>query len=174
MGGDDVVFTWGMPLWQCAASGAHEMAAMLLDHGADPNASVYASGTPLNQAYGHRDEAMIALLERHGGRLGPSAVGLYRLTDRARPMLDDDDGARDDESGQTVAEGLLWGGACGGDPDIVRMALAHIDWPRDDTRWFSILEQPLRIWKPSRGILGKPRMGSPHLSDLLCPGAGAM
>ena len=84
VGGDDVVFTWGMPLWQCAASGAHEMAAMLLDHGADPNASVYASGTPLNQAYGRRDEAMIALLERHGGRLGPSAVGLYRF-DRPRP-----------------------------------------------------------------------------------------
>ena len=67
-------------------------------------------------------------------------------------MLDDDDGARDDESGQTVAEGLLWGGACGGDPDIVRMALAHIDWPRDDTRWFSILEQPLRIWNHGAGF----------------------
>lgn len=26
------------------------------------------------------------------------------------------------------------------------MALERVDWPRDDPRWFSILEQPLRIW----------------------------
>jgi len=146
VGGDDVVFTWGMPLWQCASSGEHEMAGMLLDRGADPNASVYASGTPLNQAYGRRDRAMIALLERHGGQLGPAAIGLYRLTDRARQMLADNASARDEESGQTAAERLLWGAACGGDPDIVRLALEHVEWPRDDSRWFSILEQPLRIW----------------------------
>ena len=26
------------------------------------------------------------------------------------------------------------------------MALAHVDWPRDDPRWFAMLEQPLRTW----------------------------
>lgn len=28
----------------------------------------------------------------------------------------------------------------------MRMALERVDWPRDDQRWFNILEQPLRIW----------------------------
>jgi hypothetical protein len=69
VGGDEVVFTAGMPLWQCAASGRYGMADMLLIHRADPNADAYASGTPLNQAYGRRDRAMIELLERYGGRL---------------------------------------------------------------------------------------------------------
>jgi ankyrin repeat protein len=146
-GGDEVVFTWGMPLWQCAASGRHEMASLLLARGADPNAEVYASGTPLNQAYGRRDKAMIDLLERHGGTLDAEAVGLYRLTDRARQIMT---GATANPTGEddvpTVAEHLLMGAACGGDPEAVRLALERIDWRRDDPRWFSILEQPLRIW----------------------------
>ena len=146
VGGDEVVFTRGMPLWHCAASGKYEMAEMLLTHGADPNADVYASGTPLNQAYGRRDRKMVELLERHGGRLDAGAVGCYRLTDRAKQILADATGARLDGAGQTVPEQLLWGAACGGDPEIVQLALEHVDWPRDDRRWFSVLEQPLRVW----------------------------
>lgn len=50
-------------------------------------------------------------------------------------------------SGQsTLAEQLLWGGACGGDAEIVRMALEQIDRPRDEPRWFHIMEQPIRMW----------------------------
>jgi hypothetical protein len=51
-----------------------------------------------------------------------------------------------DTGGDTLAEQLLWGAACGGDPEIVRMALEQVHWPRDDRRWFHMLEQPLRIW----------------------------
>jgi hypothetical protein len=40
----------------------------------------------------------------------------------------------------------LWGAACGGAPDIVQMALEHVDWPREDPRWYGILDQPLRLW----------------------------
>ena len=29
---------------------------------------------------------------------------------------------------------------------IVRAALAGCDWPRDDARWYRILEQPVRMW----------------------------
>ena len=43
--------------------------------------------------------------------------------------------------GSTVAEDLLWTAAGGGDPEIVRLALERIDWPRDDERWMGALWQ---------------------------------
>ena len=138
--GDEVVFTWGMPLWHCAASSKHTMAEMLLEQGADPNASVYASGTPVSQAYGQGDRKMIELLEQYGGVTEPWIAALYCRTDLAKKLLADAADKR------MVAEQLLGSAACGGDPEIVRLALEHIDWPRDDPRWFGILEQPLRIW----------------------------
>jgi ankyrin repeat protein len=63
------------------------MAEMLLERGADPNGQVYASGTPLSEAYGQRDERMIALLERYGGKSNASMAGLYRRADLARHLL---------------------------------------------------------------------------------------
>src|ERR1700704_5841115 len=75
---DEMAFTWGMPLYECARHGKHAMAEMLLRRGADPNAQVYASGTPLSEAFGQRDEKMIALLERYGGKSNPSMAGFYR------------------------------------------------------------------------------------------------
>ena len=65
--GDDIVFTWGMPLYHCAGSGKYEMAEMLLQRGADPNAKVFASGDPVFQAYSQSDWKMVKLLERYGG-----------------------------------------------------------------------------------------------------------
>ena len=41
---------------------------------------------------------------------------------------------------------MLWGSACGGDPAIVRQALARTDWQPDDGRWYRMLEQPVRMW----------------------------
>ena len=52
----------------------------------------------------------------------------------------------DSAAGESLGEQLLWGGACGGDPEIVRLALERVDWARDDPRWFTMLEQPLRTW----------------------------
>ena len=149
---DDRVFTWGMPLYQCAGSGKYAMAEMLLRRGADPNADVYASGTPMFQAYAHADWTMVELLTRYGGRPNASTPGLYRQTELARRMLAGEVTPRLGDGGETLAEQLLWGAACGGDPEIVRMALGRVDWPRDDPRWFHILEQPLRIW--SHGSIG--------------------
>jgi ankyrin repeat protein len=154
VGGDDVVFTWGMPLWHCAGSGKHALAEMLLQHGADPNGDVYASGTPMFQAYSQADWRMVDLLRRFGGVTDASIPGLYRQTELARRMLGGEIPFRLAGDGeQTVAEQLLWGAACGGDPEIVRIALERIDWPRDDARWFRLLEQPLRMW--THGSIGE-------------------
>jgi ankyrin repeat protein len=158
---DEAAFSWGMPLWHCAGRGKHAMAEILLTHGADPNAQVYASGSPVFQAYGQRDWKMVALLERYGGAAEPTTAGLYRRTELAKQMLYDrppglSPSENDLFAGKTLAEQLLWGAACGGDPEIVRMALEYVDWPRDDPRWYRILEQPLRIWNHGSGHWASP------------------
>ena len=53
------------------------MTDTLLAYGADPNGGVYAGGTPPSEAYGQRDDRMIALLERSGGEPNPSTAGVY-------------------------------------------------------------------------------------------------
>ncbi len=146
---DEAMFTFGMPLWFCAGSGRHALAELLLEHGADPNGMVYASGSPVFQAYARDDRKMIELLTRYGGTVDAITVGCLRQTDLARQMLAGPPDAGLDKghfAGQTVAEQLLWGAACGGDPEIVRLALERVDWPRDDARWYRVLEQPLRLW----------------------------
>src|SRR3954469_9864135 len=145
--GDEAAVSWGMPLQHCVESGKYEMAELLLEHGADPNARIYASGDPVFSAYAQKDWKMLALLERHGGVPNATTAGLYRQTELARKMLSGDTPYRlDGVGGETVAEQLLWGATCGGDPEIVRLALEQVNWPRDDPRWFSVLEQPLRTW----------------------------
>jgi hypothetical protein len=90
---------------------------------------------------------MLALLSRFGGVPNATTVGLFRQTDLARKMLAGEAPHRlDSVGGETVAEQLFWGATCGGDPEIVRMALERVDWPRDDPRWFTVMEQPLRAW----------------------------
>jgi ankyrin repeat protein len=150
VGGDSVVFTWGMPLWYCASACKHAMAEMLLERGADPNASVYASGTPMSQAYGQNDDRMIALLERHGGVTEPWIAGLYRRRDKVAALFAN---AADP---LRLAEDMIEQAACGGDPEIGRAVLEHITWPRDDPRWFTVLEQPLRIWHHGSSHWSRP------------------
>jgi ankyrin repeat protein len=145
--GDEPAISWGMALQHCVSTRKYEMAELLLQRGADPNAAIYASGDPVFSAYAHKDRKMLALLTRFGGVPTATTAGLYRQTELARRMLAGDAPYRlDGTGGETVAEQLLWGATCGGDPDIVRMALERVDWPRDDPRWFTVLEQPLRTW----------------------------
>jgi hypothetical protein len=66
-------------------------------------------------------------------------------------MLDDADAGRLAEGSFTNASlewELLWAGLRGGDPEIVRMALARVDWPRDDPEWFGMLWSPLPGYRP--------------------------
>ena len=158
VGDDDASESWGMALQHCAGSGKYELAEMLLKAGADANARIMASGDPMFSAYSEKDWTMVALLERYGGILNATSAGLFRQTDLARRMLSGEFPYRlDGVGGDTLAEQLLWGGACGGDPDIVRMALERVDWPRDDPRWFTVLEQPLRTWTHGSGSDDWPR-----------------
>jgi ankyrin repeat protein len=154
-GVEEVAFTWGMPLYHCARYGKHAMAETLLAHGADANAQVYASGTPLSEAFGQRDEKMIALLERYGGKANAAMAGLYRRKDLALRLLAEhgDERLPDDGFGGegTVAEKLLGGAARGGDPEILQMALERLDWPPGDPRWYGALAGPLGFWNHSIG-----------------------
>lgn len=140
---EQIVYSAGFPLWRCAALGQQAMAEMLLARGANPNVHVYASGSPVYSAYRHRRPEMVDLLRRRGGVVGADIAGLYRETELARQMLVDEARGPLPEGmvspGRTVAEDLLDYGSCGGDAEIVRMALERIDWPRDDPRWFWML-----------------------------------
>ena len=140
-------YTWGMALQHAVQLDRYEMAETLLKRGADPNASIYASGNPLFSAYSEGNQRMIALLERYGAVTEAATPGLFRQRELARRMLDGEAPCRiDSDQDETVAEKLLWGAACGGDPEIVRMALERVDWSRDDPRWFIMLESTLRKW----------------------------
>jgi hypothetical protein len=134
-------------------TGRIDIARLLLEHGADPNAQVFTSGSPTFAAYSGGsprvhvpDRAMIDLMVDHGGWIDAASVGYLRRADLARRMLE---GELDPHlesgtfSGQAVAEQILWSGASGRSVDIVRMALERIDWPRDDPRWFWMLWRPL-------------------------------
>ncbi len=137
--GDWVAYSQGYPLWSCAALGRREMAEILLERGANPNVHVDSSGSAVYGAYSHKQWGMVELLCRHGGVVSADTAAIYRQTDLARQMLADD-------SRGALAEELLRFGASGGDPEIVRMALDRIEWPREDPRWFRCLTEPLSFW----------------------------
>jgi hypothetical protein len=145
---EEVVYSWGRPLQLCAAANQLALAQLLLNGGADPNGEIYAAGTPVSTAYRTRDEAMLKLLLDHGGILQAATAGYHRDTKLARRMLADEAAGRLPPGtvppGSTVALQLI-DGDCG-DPEIIRMALDRIDWPRDDPRWYGVLRGPLAFW----------------------------
>jgi ankyrin repeat protein len=148
--GENVAYSQGHPLWHCAALGSRELAEILLDHRADPNAGVDSSGSAVYSAFSHRQWEMVELLRRHGGVVGADTAAIYRQTGLARHMLADDDRgtlpAGTVSPGRTLAEDFLDFANSGGDPEIVRLALERIDWPRDSPRWFRFLARSLDFW----------------------------
>jgi ankyrin repeat protein len=136
----------GGPLFQAVVLNRIEMARLLLERGADPNARVFTAGSAADKALVGGNSEMFALIEKYGGWIDPGSAGYGRQTDIARKMLAgeiDPHFEPNDFSGRTVAEQLLWGGASSGTVDIVRMALEHLDWQPDDPRWFWMLFRPL-------------------------------
>ena len=110
------------------------MAEMLLQRGANPNAEVDSSGSAVYSAYSHKQWDMVELLRSNGGVVSADIAAIYRQTDLVRQMLADDARGALPEGivppDVPLAAELLRRGASGGDPEIVRMALERIDWPR--------------------------------------------
>jgi ankyrin repeat protein len=137
--GDWVAYSQGYPLWNAAALGRLEMAELLLRRGADPNVHVDSSGSSVYSAFSHKQWEMVDLLRRHGGLVTADIAAIYRQTELVRQMLAADPRPE-------LAEELLRFAASGGGVEIVNMALARIEWRRDDPRWFRILTEPLYFW----------------------------
>jgi ankyrin repeat protein len=148
--GDWVAYSQGHPLWNAAAMGLSEIANLLLDRGANPNVHVDSSGSPVHSAYSHKQWKMVDLLRARGGFVTADTAALYRETELARQIL------ADEERGifprnitlteGSLVEDLLRFGGDGGATEIVRMALARVDWPRNDVRWFRMIAAPLSFW----------------------------
>ncbi len=146
---EEVVPTWGEPLRACAISANVTMAEILLAHGANPNTNVYAASSAMYEAHKRRDEPMMALLERHGGRLTAVDVAELGLVENAVRLLAEDAEGRTPDGvagpGSSVAQDLLWGAIECPSPEIVMLALRATDWPPDDPRWHGILENGLYL-----------------------------
>jgi ankyrin repeat protein len=143
---EEVVFTWGGPLRECVRMGDLALAELLLKRGADPNASIYAGTSPLFDAYASGNRDMIALIERYGGVADTGIVAHFGLREQAQKMLADEAAGvrpRGVWDGGSVAASLLVSAADAGRPEIVRLALEHLDWPPGDERWHWNLMRPL-------------------------------
>ncbi|HLY60513.1 MAG TPA: ankyrin repeat domain-containing protein [Terriglobia bacterium] len=129
--------SWGAPLWFAALAGRRDIAELLLDRGADPNANVYASGWPLRNAYQRRDEALKKLLVERGAKAPPYMVAEAGDVTEARRLLETN-------TSEELATELTWSAAVNGCPAIVELALPHLNRPASDPRWHWILIQPFR------------------------------
>jgi hypothetical protein len=102
---------------------------------------------------------MQKLLMDRGGKLMSTSVGSGSHVDLARRLLAGQ-GLHlifpDTHPGPNLPEQLLWSAACGGSPEIVAMALEHIDWRKNDPRWFYMAIQPLRIHNHGPGFWATP------------------
>lgn len=148
--GDWVAYSQGHPLWNAAAMGSREMANLLLDRGANPNAHVDSSGSSVHSAYSHKQWQMVDLLRARGGFVTADTAALYRETELARELLADEDRGISLPN-VTLTEGslvedLLRFGGDGGATEIVRMALERVHWPRNDPRWYRMLAAPVSFW----------------------------
>lgn len=129
--------SWGMPLWYAALANQRDIAELLLDRGADPNANVYASGWPLQKAWGHEDGAVKKLLLARGAKRQPYMVAeAHDVAEAGRLLLAD--------PSEDLASELAWSAADSGCAAIVALALARLARPPNDPRWHWVLIQPIR------------------------------
>lgn len=134
---EEPTHSWGMPLWYAALAGRLDIAKLLLDRGADPNANVYASGWPLRNAWVNKHESVKQLLLERGATVEPYMLAEIHDIDAAQRLL----AQRPTED---LARELVWAAADHGCPEIVELALPHLNWAPGDPRWHWVLIQPIR------------------------------
>jgi hypothetical protein len=134
---EEPTLSWGAPLWYAALGNQLEIARVLLDRGAAPNANVYASGWPLSNAWNHEGGAVKRLLLERGARPQPHTVAANHDVAEARRLLEDN-------PSEHVMEELLWSAADHGCPEIVALTLAQIQWPLNERTSHWVLMQPIR------------------------------
>lgn len=143
---EEVLYSWGGPLRECARTGNAVMAEMLLKNGANPNTNVYAASSAMYEALARDDSQMVQLLEKHGGIVNATTAAYLGLTDRVRQLFEAETAERLPDGavspGGNVAEAVLEAAADGGHVDLVRMALDRLDWGRSDARWQWMLMRP--------------------------------
>ncbi|MEM1213613.1 MAG: ankyrin repeat domain-containing protein [Planctomycetota bacterium] len=151
---DEEAVSWGGPIWRAAAYGRHDVARLLLERGADPNANVYASGWPLDRAYEQGDRAMVELLFEFGAV--PSAYTVCSAHDyaTAQRLL-----AERGDQPAWVRE-LVWSAAYNTALPIVEKALPRLMELKDALppadgglqSWHDLLCQPMRIAGPTDAV----------------------
>jgi ankyrin repeat protein len=137
---DDGARSSGMPLWFASMCGRQEIAELLLAHGADANAIVYACGDSLSHCTAE-DEKMAALLRKHGagltveqlpdGEQGRETAKAILAGTMPASSLNVSNPTRTD-----LAEQML---CATGDVEIVRLCLSYITRPRNDPWWNYVL-----------------------------------
>ena len=119
----------GLSLWIAVNDRHRELVRLLLAHGADPNAEVDSSGTPMSQAEAKGDSEIIDLLRGHGGRQPQASerdrvgklVQQGRLDEAERLLRANPHWIHDDEAGW--GDGILAGPARDGRHDILAMLM---------------------------------------------------
>jgi ankyrin repeat protein len=132
----------GAPLWFASMCGRYEVAELLIARGANVNAVLNGNGDAMCCAETTGDEAMQALLRRHGARLTVECVAGHKDRETARAILDGRvPGTSLNVEQPTLtdlAEQMLWAaGSC--DPEIVRMCLPYMKRKPDDPWWNYVL-----------------------------------
>lgn len=123
-----------MPLWAAADRGNLQEVQRLLAGGADPNASVFAGGTPVDRALARGHDAILAALLAAGGEIGLPTLILEGYVDEVLERLEGSEYSR--------AE-LLDFAVCGGNLPLVHAL-------RDATpnvRPADLVFQVLRYWR---------------------------
>lgn len=127
----------GLPMWLAANRGYLDVVHALLAGGAKAEASIYASGTAIEQAllHGHRDVADVLFL--HGAVGHPLS---YCVTNDIAALAEHIH-TRPEERGR-----LLWSALCAGNETVLEHELTYGE-PVPQDQQFNLFEQAVRGWR---------------------------
>jgi ankyrin repeat protein len=132
----------GAPLWFASMCGRYDIAELLIARGADVNAVLNGNADAMNCAEQTGDQAMQALLLKHGARITVERVAGHQDRETARAILEGRIPGTslnvDEPTITDLAEQMLWAaGSC--DAEIVRICLPYVTRNADDPWWNYVL-----------------------------------